>query len=343
MRRVLLVGVNVLLLGGVSAFIIHHSNSERQKQVSQTFLAAQQVATNPLDQLSSADIAAHVAQLASLYETQSVINNADTVNAQLSIVPADDKVIAKPQLITTDVKSYIDISEYTVKSGESMSQIAERFGVTSDSIRWSNGMSTNIISEGDTLTIPPINGIVYTVKEGDTAESLARSYNSEKAKIISFNDAEVEGLVAGRKIVIPDAIQPVQNNYSQNANVYASASFAWGGYAPIYGGNGYDYGYCTWYAAIRRAQVGKPIPSNLGHASTWRVLAERAGISTGSIPAQYAVIWTPPTDYYGHVGVVEEVLADGSLRVSDMNLAGWGVRSERILTAAEAARYSYIY
>jgi surface antigen len=330
--RVVLVASNLVVLGGVSAFIIHNSSSNTNAIPSQSYAITESTVVNPLDQLSSADIAAHVAQLASLYEKQSVINNADTVNAQLSIVPADDKVISKPQLVTTDVKSHIDITNYVVKAGESMTQIAEKFG-----------MSSNIVNEGDELTIPPINGIVHEVKDGDTAESLAQKYNSDASKIISFNDAEVAGLAVGRKIVIPDAIQPVTTYQSTTASVYSTGGFAWGGYAPIYGGNGYDYGYCTWYAAIRRAQIGRPIPSNLGNASTWRVLAERAGLATGSQPATGAVLWVPPTDYYGHVGFVEEVYPDGSIRVSDMNLAGWGVRSERTLTASEATAYNYIY
>ncbi len=72
-------------------------------------------------------------------------------------------------------------------------------------------------------------------------------------------------------------------------------------------------------------------------------MAQRAGIPVGNTPAAGAVIWTPPRDYYGHVGYVEEVYEDGSVRISEMNTRGWGVRSEKVLTPAQAAAYSYIY
>src|SRR4029079_4055940 len=101
--------------------------------------------------------------------------------------------------------------------------------------------------------------------------------------------------------------------------------------------------YCTWWAATRRAQAGRPIPSNLGNASTWKILAQRAGRGVGNAPQAGAVIWTPPRDYYGHVGYVESVDADGTVHVSEMNVMGWGRVSSKTLSAAEAARYGYIY
>ncbi len=328
---------NFALLIAVIVFVAQSPNAGSSQQ--NALSATQTDIVNPLDQLSSADIAVHVAQMANLYEKQSVVNNADTVNAQLTIAPVDDQVITKPQVVSTDVKSRHDIETYVVQNGDTIASIAEKFGITSDSIRWSNGLGSSV-SAGDELTIPPINGIVYTVKDGDTAETLAQRYSASKEDIVKFNDAEVSGLVVGQQIVIPDAVQPV-TRYANS--IYSSGSFAWGGYSAIYGGNGYDYGYCTWWVAIRRAQIGRPIPSNLGNASTWKVLSQRAGLSVGSTPAQGAVIWTPPRDYYGHVGFVEEVFPDGSVRVSEMNVAGWGVRSEKVLSPAQAAGYSYIY
>jgi surface antigen len=105
----------------------------------------------------------------------------------------------------------------------------------------------------------------------------------------------------------------------------------------------YDYGYCTWYAASKRAAIGRPVPSNLGNASTWLSLARAAGLATGSTPQAGAVIWTPPRDYYGHVGFVDSVDPDGTTHVSEMNVAGWNRVSTKTLTAAQAANYGYIY
>lgn len=335
-----LLTANVGLLASVMAFVVYtpaSSNTTKQNALITTDTAI----TSPLDELSSADIAVHVAQLTNLEESQSVANNADTVNAQLAVTPADEKIVAKPQVVATSLKSRRDIRQYVVVQGDTVSSIASKFGITSDSVRWSNGLTGDSVAVGKQLTIPPVNGIVYTVKAGDTAEKLAETYRVSKEQIIAFNDAEVSGLPVGQKIVIPDASPPLGR--SRNTGIFSGARFSWGGNGAVYGVNGYDYGYCTWWAAHRRSQIGHPVPSNLGNASTWKVLAQRAGIPVGNTPQTGAVIWTPPRDYYGHVGFVERVDADGTVHVSEMNVVGWNRVSYKTLTPDQAARYSYIY
>ena len=73
------------------------------------------------------------------------------------------------------------------------------------------------------------------------------------------------------------------------------------------------------------------------------MLAQRSGLGVGNTPAAGAVIWTPPRDYYGHVGFVESVNPDGSVNISEMNTVGWGVVSYKTLSPEQAAGYSYIY
>lgn len=284
-----------------------------------------------------------MARITNLPESLSVVNRADSVNAQLAVIPADDTVVAKPQVVTTELKSYKDIVTYVVKKGDTVPKIAEQFGITSDSVRWSNGIIGNNVTVGKQLQIPPVNGIVHTVASGDTIDSIASKYKAKKDQIIADNDLDIRGLVVGRQLLVrngdatPAPVAPVAT-----ASNYGT-SYAWGGGGAVYGANGYDYGYCTWYAANKRAAAGNPIPSNLGNASTWRTLAQRAGFAVGNVPQAGAVIWTPPRDYYGHVGYVESVNPDGSVNVSEMNVAGWGVVSTKRLSASEAAGYSYIY
>lgn len=340
--RYSLLTANLAILVAVVGFVAGSPQSERA--VSQNALGITSnstAAADPLDQLSSADIAVHVARLTRLDESRAVASMADTVNAQLSVATADDKVVAKPQIVDTELKSQKDIKKYLTVEGDTISALAAKFGITSETIRWSNALtSADEIAAGTELYISPVNGIVYDVKDGDTVDSIAQKFSATKEKIIAFNDAEVAGLKVGEKIVVPDGVlTPVARTPATGGY----GGFSWGGYAPIYGGNGYDYGYCTWWAAVRRNQVGKPIPSNLGNASTWKVLAQRAGLAVGNTPATHAVIWTPPRDYYGHVGFVEGVNPDGSVNISEMNVAGWGRTSYKTISAAEAAGYSYIY
>ena len=296
----------------------------------------QNEALNPLDQLSSADIAVHVARMTNLDETVSVVNHADSVNAQLAVAPVDESVAPKPQIVASSLKSKQDIVVYEVQDGDTLTSVAKDFGVTSDSIRWSNGLTSESLSAGTELRIPPVNGFVYKVKSDDTIDALAERYSADKQKLIEMNDAELAGLTEGEYIIIPDGVQPVQQP-SYTSAYYGYRALAYGP------GNGYDYGWCTWHAANRRQQIGKPIPTNLGNAITWYSLAQRGGLATGTEPRAGAVLWHANLGGLGHVAFVEKVNDDGSITVSDMNYPYWGRVTTRQVGPSEFSSYRFIY
>lgn len=278
-------------------------------------VADNSISANPLDQLSSADIALTVARLNSLPETTAITNQAQSQAADLAMASSSDGVVNKPQVVATALKSKADIQSYTSVAGDTISSVAAKFGVTSDSIRWSNGLSGDALNPGTRLTIPPINGIVYTVKPGDTPDNLAVQFHANKDQIIAYNDGEISGLKPGEQIIIPNATQTPAGT---TAASIARGTFAWGGNAPIYGSNGYDYGYCTWYVAT---QI--PVPANWGNASSWAYYAARSGWHVSSTPTVGAIAQRGGGE--GHVGIVIGVNPDGSIVVRDMNgVAGWG-------------------
>lgn len=335
-----LLAVNMAVLAGVILLVSGNQSSGAETRQNAVAIGKETTALSPLDQLSSADIAAHAAQVVALPEVRAVENFADTFDTQLSTAASSDTaIIAKPQAVSGEVKTLKDIASYTVVAGDTVSSIAEKFGVNADSVRWSNGLYGNSVDIGKVLTIPPINGIVYTVKDGDTIDSLAQKYSADKNTIIEFNDTELSGLRVGEKIVIPNGVQAAARTSVSSST---SSSFSWGGYSAVYGGNGYAYGYCTWWAANRRIESGRPIPSNFGHAISWKANSQRAGFAGGSTPQAGAVIWFPMGGL-GHVGYVESVNADGSVNISDMNWGGWNRVTYRVIPAAEAGRYYYIY
>jgi surface antigen len=315
--------------------------------VRQSSVAGAAPAAGPLDQLSSADIAVHVARMTSLPEAVAVTNQADSEATQLAITATETKVVAKPQVVATSLKSAKDIQTYTTVSGDTLSSLASKFGVTSDSIRWSNGLSSERLSPGKQLLIPPVSGVVYTVKSGDTVDSLAQKYSSSKEQILADNDAEVSGLKVGQRILIRGGIQPV----ARVATSYFSGAATFGGRAS-YGYNGYDYGWCTWYVANKRLAAGLPMPTNLGNASTWAVRAAAYGLATGRTPRVGAAVVTA-TRGAGHVAYVERINSDGTIWISEMNsrgqvsientapAGGWGRVDFKLLTNPTA--YSYVY
>jgi len=340
-----LVSVNVGLLLGVIVFVTATRSSGDSIGAPAFSLSAEQELTDPLDTLSGADIAVNVSQLVRMDQATAVRNNADSVNTQLDVVASDSQVVAKPQIVQTNLKSVEDIEEYTVLEGDTIDSIAEKRGISANSIRWSNDLTGSTIDTGKVIIIPPVEGFIYTVEDGDTPKSIADDYSASAAAIIAFNDAEIKGISKDQQIVIPNGEIPapiVRRPAFASINSGTASGFRFGGSA-VYGYNGYDTGYCTWHASNRRAAVGKPIPANLGNASTWKSRAQLAGIGSGSTPQKHAVLWHPPTDYYGHVGFVEDVYADGSILVSDMNYPRWGGVSTRVLSPAQAAAYQYIY
>jgi surface antigen len=312
-RYGLLVG-NFLLLGGIIAFVLNGSNAT--SYTPQNSLTSQSSTSNPLDQLSSADIAVSVSRAADLPEATAVKNQADTVSAEMAVT-ASDSLVSKPQIVSTDLKSRSDIKSYLVKDGDTVASIAAQFNVTSDSIRWSNNLNGDSVTVGSTLQIPPLNGIVYTVAAGDTPQSLASKYNANADQIAAFNDAEISGLTPGTKILIPNGQIKAQTYSSTSTTTTSAYSF---GTTAIYGSNGYDWGFCTWYVANRIS-----VPTNWGNANTWDNLAPRSGWTVSSVPRQGAIAQSDRGSM-GHVAYVEAVSDDGTMiKYSDMNgLAGFG-------------------
>lgn len=331
-----------MVLFVVATFVVNSPDGSGAVSQNALQISSNAVAENPLDQLSSADIAVQVAQLAQLEETVAVRNNADSANSQLALAPSAETVVAKPQVVATSLKSRKDIQTYTVQNGDTVSSIATKFGVTSDSVRWSNDISGEAIAAGRDITVPPVNGIVYTVKTGDTPDSLAQRYRANSELIIAFNDAEIAGLPVGQKIVIPDGIQPAATSRRSSGGSSSATGFAWGT-GPVYTSNGYDYGWCTWHAANRRRETGNPIPSNLGNAITWYRIARNNGLPTGDEPRAGAVLWHANLGGLGHVAYVEKMNDDGSMLVSDMNYPSWGRVTYRTVPSSEFGNYKFIY
>lgn len=100
-----------------------------------------------------------------------------------------------------------EIVEYEVQLGDTVSSIAKRFGISINTVLWANKLTAySLIRPGDSLTILPYSGIIYTVKSGDTLSKIASIYSIEVDKINSVN-ALAGGLKAGQKIILPGATQ----------------------------------------------------------------------------------------------------------------------------------------
>lgn len=101
------------------------------------------------------------------------------------------------------------ITLYTVRSGETLSEIAAAFDISINTIVWANDLKSRTVRPGQELLILPISGVTHTVKRGDTLASLAKKYGGDLEEIAVFNDLDADAsLAVGQKVVIPGGELP---------------------------------------------------------------------------------------------------------------------------------------
>lgn len=108
------------------------------------------------------------------------------------------------------------ISYYIVQEGDTLSEIAELFAVSVNTIKWENDLG-NTITVGQELRILPITGIRHTIKKGDTISGIADTYNVEEEDITIFNGVNESQLVIGEKILVPNGVKQVARSTSQTS------------------------------------------------------------------------------------------------------------------------------
>ncbi len=153
-------------------------------------------------------------------EKQTFLDNISTLKNQLSVnvnssiknekplsVNSEKTAIVKNNVIsTTKTKQPRDkIIYYTVKPGDTVSTIAQKFEISVNTILWENNLSAySIIRPGDKLAILPFSGVTHTIKRGDTLNKIAKKYNISEEKILQANKIDDPShLKIGEKLLIP--------------------------------------------------------------------------------------------------------------------------------------------
>jgi murein DD-endopeptidase MepM/ murein hydrolase activator NlpD len=94
---------------------------------------------------------------------------------------------------------------YHVSEGDTLSNIAANFSISTDTIRGANKSLGKTLKTGQEIIILPVNGILYEVKNGDTVEAIASLFHVDVQKIKSVNKLNSTGdLALGAQIVVPD-------------------------------------------------------------------------------------------------------------------------------------------
>lgn len=141
-----------------------------------------------------------------------------------------------------------DVVSYTVREGDTLTSIAEKFDVSADTVRWANPkVDWKRIKPGDVIEIPPVTGVVYKVRSGDTIYSIAEKFDASAQGVVdfpfnTFSDDETFALVVGQTLFVPDGVMPdatsapsvFANVLTPDAgSVSATGSFVWPGYGRL--------------------------------------------------------------------------------------------------------------
>lgn len=128
-------------------------------------------------------------------------------------VPSDE--LMKKSLLESKQTDYsspekaqrLVINEHHVRGGENLQKIAKKFGVSVETIRGTNNLTTDsVLQPGMVLKIPNKDGILLKMQKGGELVSIARRYRVSLKKIIEENNIKNPDFVASNTVLfIPDA------------------------------------------------------------------------------------------------------------------------------------------
>ena len=139
-------------------------------------------------------------------KTNDIDPNSNVNTSGNALQPATNHVLIPGEADAGDSSSD-QVSVYVIRKGDSISQIADMFGVSTNTILWANDMKKgDKLIEGDTLVILPVNGVSHTVVKGDTLKKIAEKYKVDVSDITNYNGIDPDAqLTVGDELIIPDA------------------------------------------------------------------------------------------------------------------------------------------
>ncbi len=108
---------------------------------------------------------------------------APTVTATPTVTPT-----SQPNPTPTAMKEALKPSTYKVAPGDTLVGIADKFGITPETILWANDLGNGeLIQIDQELVILPVSGVVHRVRKGETFNAIAEAYGADVKKLIEAN------------------------------------------------------------------------------------------------------------------------------------------------------------
>jgi len=162
------------------------------------------------------------------------------IASNLSIGGADISVVDGNSLVSVvgpagssgdEIKEKGQINIYVVREGDTISQIAEMFNVSVNTIKWGNDIKGNVLIPGQTLVILPVSGVRHTVKKGDTLAGITRAYKGDIKEVMDYNDVDEKSkLVVGSEIIIPNGMLITSTSLAKSSKSSSQAQPEFKGY-----------------------------------------------------------------------------------------------------------------
>lgn len=119
-------------------------------------------------------------------------------------------------LVASSANTPFKVNYYQVKEGDSLQSIAERFGVSKETIKWSNvdkfsnydRYTNEGISVGEELKIPEVSGVLYEVREGENLDSILEKTSGDRFVTVEVNQLANSSISGRELILVPDGRLP---------------------------------------------------------------------------------------------------------------------------------------
>jgi len=147
-------------------------------------------------------------------ELDSHLGDSSLINSV--VLPPDSYILSDRITRNINIRTHIpsrprqDVIIYNVRSGDTLFGISEKYGITPETILWSNAIlkdDPHLLRPDQELLISPVTGVLRIVYEGDTVEGLASVYRANVEDIINWPgnhlDFENPKLIEGDVVVVP--------------------------------------------------------------------------------------------------------------------------------------------
>lgn len=198
--------------------------------------------------------------------------SADNKNVVNVLAFTEERSLTPEEVFETQesIKPRSEVVTYTVQKGDTLSAVAEKFNISSDTIKWENGLRGDAISVGDELRILPVTGIAHKVSRNDTIYTIAKKYDANAQAIVDFPfndfaDPQTFSLVIGQIVIVPDGVQPAaQPTYIRRQPFIATGPVSVSGAGFTWPVRGTLNQYYSWYhqGIDIGAGLGTPIVSS---------------------------------------------------------------------------------